>query len=96
MGIAKSMAQQRDDQYQYVLGILLEAHALEECEHHPGTYLEGDEDLDGAYKLANAQWSRGKHQGVFKSMSEMTDAIKSAHADNAADECSSCAKWRDE
>jgi len=76
--------------YQGGLALCIEAGAIEECEYHPGTYFEGGEPVEAAYKLAARKVKAGEIGGK---QIEVTDAVKSAYEDNSGiDYCSSCDK----
>jgi hypothetical protein len=93
MGIAKRAMEEDEDKRQVALNIAIQAGVLKECEFHPGTYIEGDEEIESAYKLANSSYSNGEYRGMFKSRVDLTDAIKDVVSDNAG-ECYSCEKWK--
>ncbi len=96
MGGAKKAMEEHQDKLARALGIAVQAGVIVTCELHEDVYLEGNEDIESAYKLGNALFSAGELDGVFESRREMTDLIQEAVSDNSADECYSCAKWRDE
>jgi len=96
MGGAKKAMQEHEDKLVRALDIAVQAGVVATCELHSDVYLEGNEDIEAAYKFGNAQYSAGKLDGVFKSRREMTDLIQEAVSDNSGDECYICAKWRDE
>jgi hypothetical protein len=75
--------------------VALQAGVLKKCELHEEVYeplLRAD--VQDAYKLGNYKFSRGEVLS-FDDRREMTDAIK-AVVEDAALECYTCAKWRDE
>lgn len=94
MGGAKRLMEEREAAYQTGLDICIEAGAIEECENHPGSYYEGGEDVDAAYKLVNSKITRGEYGDPGKvNRREMTDWIKSAFEDNRGiDSCAQCDK----
>jgi hypothetical protein len=83
-----------DSQYMEAEEIAVQAEVLEKCELHEEVYDPGGGDLQDAYKLGNYKFSRGE-VASFGDRREMTDAIK-AVVEQAAMECYTCAKWRDE
>ena len=93
MGSAKKAAQEHEDKLSFALGIAIEAGVVKECEHHDSVYLEGNVDIEAAYRLGNAKYSAGELEGSFNSRREMTDLIQEAVRDNSGDECHACAKW---
>lgn len=62
--------------YFAALRIAVEAGVLKRCEEHDGTYFPGNEAIENAYKLGNAEFTAGKLNGTFESRQEMTDVIK--------------------
>lgn len=92
MGSAKRMMEEQEARYQMGLELCVEAGAIEECEFHEGTYFQGHEDVEAAYRLANAQISAGKlGEATAQHRREVTDAIKKAYDDNAgAHTCYQC------
>ncbi len=96
MGQAKRELEEQECKRQTALQIALEAGVLATCELHEDCFLEGNEDIEGAYKLGNLKITNGELQGAFSSRREMTDTIKEVVEEHSAGECPSCAKWRDE
>jgi len=96
MGGAKRAMEEHESKLAHALAIAVQAGVVSTCELHEDVYLEGNEDIEAAYRLGNSQFTAGKIDGVFESRREMTDLIQQAVADNAGDECYICAKWRDE
>lgn len=90
MGGGRDMEQ--EEQYYLGVQLCLEAGALEECEFHEGTYFQGHAEVEDAYKLANAQISRGEFgEATPEKRREITDAIKTAYDDNSgASQCYQC------
>jgi hypothetical protein len=74
--------------------IAVQAKAIKHCEIHDDVWItRGDPDANKhAYALANIRWDRGD-MGCTRP--EFMDAIKEV-IDQAADQCPSCAKIRDE
>lgn len=96
MGIAKRQLEELETKNFVALEIAIEAGVLQRCEHHDDAIFEGDADIEDAYKLGNAKFSRGELGNHFESRREMTDAIKGAVETHCAGECYSSAKWRNE
>jgi hypothetical protein len=73
---------------QQALEVCIEAGAIDECEYHEGIYFSGDEEVQEAYKVANAKITKGQI-GLPKRMSrrDFTDLIKGAYDENAASYC---------
>ncbi|WP_438730264.1 hypothetical protein ACR9YC_04165 [Parasphingorhabdus sp. DH2-15] len=94
MGGAKRAMEEQQDRFQMGLALCIEVDAIEECEHHPGTYYQSSADLDDVYKFANAGVSAGRIKLPDRmSRRDLTDAIKAAYEDNSGlDYCSSCDK----
>jgi hypothetical protein len=93
MGSTKRLVEQEDDRGQCALKILLRTKVIEECEHHPGTYLEGKEDMEAAYRYGNAHWA--EYEKVFGERRTMTDYLKDTATDSGS-ECYSCEKIKDD
>jgi len=76
------------------MNVLVKAGAVEECEHHDGTFIDrGDPDaVSKAYAIGTNMVKAGEVDGTRE---EFMAAIKSA-LENAGDECPSCAKNRDD
>jgi hypothetical protein len=84
MGGAKRTMEEQEARYQIGLGLCIEAGAIEECEFHEGTYFQGHEEVEAAYRLANTKISSGQlGQPSAEYRREVTDAIKEAYDDNA-------------
>jgi hypothetical protein len=96
MGSAKRMMEEQQYRNGIALGIAVEAGTLEECEFHEGTYYSGSDDVDEAIELGNKKFARGELEDSFSSPKELEEAIQAAYQENCADECYSCAKWRDD
>ena len=88
--------EREEDRRAWALSVAEEAGVLTTCEFHPDVYLEGNEDIESAYKLADRQLSQGELESMFGSRDEMIKAIDSVVADNNADECYSCEKWKND
>jgi hypothetical protein len=92
MGGAKRLMEQNEALQNEALGLCLEVGALEECENHPGSYFEGDGDIEDAYRLANARITSAAivlPAGVTRR--DFTDVVKDVHEDNYfAEACTYC------
>jgi|SRR5579863_1227217 len=97
MSFAKRLIELREQQWDVATQIALDARALESCEFHGEVYdpLGGDEVMEHAYRLGNYRFSAGRLNRIFDDRREMTDTIK-AVVQNAAMDCYSCAKWRED
>ena len=75
-------------------GIAVKSGAIEECEYHPDTYidLDNDEAKSKAYAIGTNMIKKGE---ISFERKRLMDAIKSA-IDDAGPECYSCKKWEDE
>jgi len=88
------MLEEQEARYHMGLGLCIDAGAIDQCEFHEGTYFEGHEDVEAAYRLANARISSGALRlGEGETRRDVTDAIKEAYEDNAG--MSSCARCDD-
>lgn len=76
---------------------LVDLGILNECEYHPGTFLDGDESLKDYWPIVMAEKNKGNGGKVSwaKGMAarEYTDLLTKAYEDNFADTCPSCDKW---
>ena len=95
MGVAKRIQEDYEQQRSRAIDIAVESNVLEQCEFHDDTVFEGSKDITEAYKLGNAKFSRGDLDGDFDDRTQMTDLIKEVVEENCADECPSCAHYRD-
>jgi len=78
----KALADQ--EEYEWARGILCEIGALEECENHPGTFFDGGNDVEGAYKLVNKRVTSGEIKlDKGQSRTDLTDLIKAVYDDNS-------------
>lgn len=81
-------SEQEQEMYELGLSLCLEAGAIEECEAHPGSYFQGEEEVVSAYKIAAHKVKVGE---INLDQKAVTDAVKSAYDDNAGiDYCPSC------
>jgi hypothetical protein len=94
MGAMKQMAMAKQEAYDEARDFLVELGTLEECENHPGTYFEGDGDLEKAYRAANACLTKGNIVlARGESQRDFTDRLKEVYDDNAGLEgCQECAE----
>lgn len=92
MGYWKKVGQDKEADYESARDLLCEAEALEECENHPGTFFEGSEPIESAYKLANAKITSGELElDEGQSRTDITDLLQSVYQDNAGlDGCPEC------
>ncbi len=91
MGAAKRLLEEEHRKFGIATGIAIEAKALRLCEIHEIAYDAGG-DIEAAYRLGNYQFTNGQLSEIFDSRREMTDFIKRAIQEHAADECGMCAK----
>lgn len=89
MGRAKEQAE-----YQEAVGILCRVGALKECENHPGTYFDGPDDVEDAYRFANSAITAGTIiLSSGQTRRQIMDRIKEAYDDNSGvGECQQCAR----
>jgi hypothetical protein len=93
MGGAKDQMIRDEENRRWALSLLAEAGVLEHCEFHDEYYCDGGNEVQEAYKLANAKISAGGAPFDPDDRREATDAIKSAfEAYNFVDGCRSCEK----
>lgn len=92
MGGTKRYMEEMEARRQQGLAICIEAGVIEECEYHPGCYYDGGEDVEEAYRYANAEVSAGRISlSDGQTRRDLTDAIKDAYEDNSGiDYCPSC------
>ena len=96
MGGSKRMLELMEEQWEVAREIAVDAGVLTRCPLHSEIYDPLAGDNTPAYKLGNYRLSAGKLRvGVFSSSREMTDTIK-AVVEDAAMECYTCSKWRDD
>jgi hypothetical protein len=83
--------------------IAIKARVLQVCEFHEDIVYETGGDVVDAYKWGNARYEKDALDRIFLSRTDMTDYIKTDMTDyikevveDAAMECWSCAKLRDE
>lgn len=95
MGFTKRLLAQQEQRRDTAIGIAIRAGILRSCEHHGEAYLADkfvSAEVEPAYRLGNAKFTRGDFKEVFGSRREMTDAIKDAVDDFALDYCPICDK----
>lgn len=64
---------------------------LEERENHPGTFFDGGDDVEGAYRLVNQRVTSGEIKlGKDQSRTDLTDLIMAVYDDNSG--LTSCAE----
>ena len=91
MGVMKRLMEQQEEQQRVATRIAIEAGVLKRCDLHIEVYDSGELDHSPAYKLGNYKLSHGELGDLFSGSREMTDAVKRAIEDAAA-ECHYCAK----
>lgn len=94
MGRAKDAAIAHEEKLLEAADIARRAGVLQRCQFHEELF-EDSGDLLSAYKLAANEYAKGGHQ-QFDSQRDLTDYVKLAVENWAADECPLCAKWRDQ
>jgi len=89
----REMMERKDGLENAAIAIAIKTGVIEECEFHPGTYVDlGDDEAEkNAYAVGMSMLKNGEID--FK-RDELKVAIKSAF-DNAGDGCYSCQRWRD-
>jgi hypothetical protein len=62
---------------------------VKECENHPGTYFEGSDDVEMAYRVANARITKGDIKlARGETRRDYTDRLKRVYEENSAlEEC---------
>jgi len=77
---------------QGALAILVEAGTFQECEHHPGSLIQGTCDLAAAFTLANAQLAKETFgPAKLETRVALMNAIKKAYRENLFfDRCERC------
>jgi hypothetical protein len=70
------------------LDLCIEAGSIQECTNHPGTYFEGEEPVETAYRLAVRKIKTGEISGKQR---DITDSVKAAFDDNrTSGRCEEC------
>jgi hypothetical protein len=93
MSAAKELMIHAEDNRRWALSVLAEAGVLECCEAHSEYYYDGGNEVQEAYKLANAKITAGNAPFSPDERREATDAIKSAfESHDFVDGCRSCEK----
>jgi hypothetical protein len=92
MGGAKRLMEENEALRGEALQICLDVGALEECENHPGSYFDGGEEIQEAYKIANGRITNGEIELPSRiSRRDFTDIIKDVYEDNYfAESCTYC------
>ena len=86
--------EEREDLYNIAIEIAVKARAIEECEYHPGTYIDLDDEeaKSKAYAIGTNMIKSGE---INVKREKLMDAIKSV-LDDAGLECYSCKKLEQE
>jgi hypothetical protein len=92
MSGAKRLMERAETVRSAAIGIALQAGTLNHCMIHEDCIIEGNGDVEGAYRLGNYKFSRGELAGIFESRREMTDAIKAVVEENGGAECPQCSR----
>lgn len=93
MSTIKRHMEEMDSLREQALEILIKVNCVERCDGHEEVCLEVSDDLEPAYKLANAMITWGDIElPEGKNRKWFTDLIDGVFADNRADECYSCAR----
>ena len=79
-----------EDKRETAMSLLLQAGALTHCPIHD-EIIDGEKDVEGAYKLAMSRWAQKKHP-EFENAREFTDYIKEIYEEYELGECGLCAK----
>jgi thermostable 8-oxoguanine DNA glycosylase len=95
MSMVKRHMEQVEARRERATAIAIKAGVLKVCEFHEDVVYETGEDVVEAYKRGNARYDKDSLGKIFESRTDMTDYIKEV-VEEAADECWSCAKLRDE
>lgn len=82
-----------EDKRSTAVSLLLQVGSLKACPIH-SEIIEGENDVQDAYKLAMFKWGRGEHR-EFENTREFTDYIQSIYEEYADTECGLCASVRD-
>ena len=92
MSQVKRLMEAQEGLRQIAFVVLCKVDALDECEIHEGYYFDGGSDPEDAYKLANAQVTKGEIElpgGMTRR--DMTDAIKDVYEEySGASSCTYC------
>jgi hypothetical protein len=95
MSFSKRLIERYEEQERVARRIAVQAGVLKHCDLHPDYIVSADAELQDAYKLGNAKFTRGELREFFDERNEMTDAIKKV-VQNSAIECFVCAKMLEE
>ena len=92
MSVAGQRALAEQQSYEEAVEFLCRHNVLQECDNHPGTYFEGECDIENAYKAANAGITDGSIKlGRAETRRNFTDRLKAAHDGNVgSDGCPDC------
>jgi hypothetical protein len=73
-----------EEQVEWARDLLCEVGALSECENHEGTYFDGPQDVEAAYRLLNARIT--SNEIILKpgqTRRDLTNLIKAVYEDNS-------------
>jgi hypothetical protein len=93
MGATKQLMMETEELQQIAVGVLCDAGVLKACEWHGDVYGAGTDDLQPAYRIANARVTAGEIElpGDF-TRHDLTDAIKHQGEMYWNDSCPRCDK----
>ena len=89
MGFTKRWLEHQENQRTVAIQIACEAGCLAECKFHEGIFVDQHSDPSDAYRIGNSKFTNGELESVFHDRMKMTDAIKAAIKNSAA-ECPMC------
>ncbi|EPC4490469.1 hypothetical protein [Serratia sp. Je.1.23.a] len=86
-----SISDVHDAQELWSMGILMRTGVFTNCRIHEDAVFDGGNDVDAAYKYANAIFTNNSDDTPFEDRTEMTDSIKSVFEEYCGcDSCPSC------
>lgn len=94
MGRAKHHQMEQEGKVDHALNLCVQVGAAEECEFHPGTYLDSMEFFDYEELADKIIDEVPDALDGFNSRDELIECVESAMG-MAGDECGSCASYRD-
>jgi len=94
MGRAKHQQMEHEGKVDHALNLCMQVGAAEECEIHPGTYLDSMEFFDYEELVEKIIDEVPGAMNGFNNRDEFVECVESA-MEMAGDECGSCAKYRD-
>ena len=94
MGGAKKEQMEHEEKTQLAIGLCIKVGAIEECEVHPGAYIDSMAFADPDELTALILAKNPEAIEHFNGQNEMTDCVHDALA-LAGDECGYCVKIRD-